>query len=66
MINIFCEWSYHSYHSEILVYDWAEEGDSEIVVEDIERIPFEYDIKSRMCSDWLNKAKQNWIDQRYL
>ena len=29
-------------HSEVLVYDWSDGGDAEIVVEDIERINFDY------------------------
>lgn len=29
-------------HSQVLVYDWTEPGDSEIIVEDIERLNFDY------------------------
>ncbi|KAK7086407.1 Ndufa10p [Halocaridina rubra] len=32
-----------SNHARILVYDWSEEGDAEVVVEDIERVNFELD-----------------------
>lgn len=42
-----------SNHAELLVYDWTEPGDTEIVLEDIERIDFDsYEIHSPKMADW--------------
>lgn len=47
--NNFC----FSEHAELLVYDWSEEGDVDIVVEDIERIDFShYEAHTRKMADW--------------
>ncbi|GBM24347.1 NADH dehydrogenase [ubiquinone] 1 alpha subcomplex subunit 10, mitochondrial [Araneus ventricosus] len=52
-------------HSEILIYDWSNYGDVEVVVEDIERIDFErfheYDTKLR---DWRKYDDWEWSHYR--
>lgn len=34
------------------MYDWSEEGDIEVVVEDIERISFQFDEQDPHLKDW--------------
>lgn len=42
-----------STHAELLVYDWTEPGDTEIVLEDIERIDFDnYEMHTPKMDDW--------------
>ncbi|KAF8793317.1 NADH dehydrogenase 1 alpha like protein [Argiope bruennichi] len=52
-------------HSEILIYDWSNYGDVEVVVEDIERIDFdrfhEYDTQLR---DWRKWDDWTWSHYR--
>jgi len=52
-------------HAEVLVYDWSNYGDVEVVVEDIERIDFErftqYDRKLR---DWRKVYDWEWNNLR--
>jgi len=52
-------------HSELLIYDWSEPGDTEVIVEDIERIDFDcYTKHDKKLSDW-RKAKENiWAECR--
>lgn len=54
-----------SSHSEVLIYDWSKGGDSEIVVEDIERVNFDqygpYDLKMK---DWRRYDKWDWNNSR--
>nr|CAG4640839.1 EOG090X05NZ [Eulimnadia texana] len=46
-------------HAELLVYDWSEGGEAEVVVEDIERIDFEkYGIYDDKMKDW--RLSQTW------
>lgn len=50
-----------SKHAELLVYDWSEGGEVEIVVEDIERIDFEaYDKQDKKMKDWRHDLEEEW------
>lgn len=52
---------YFSKHSEILVYDWSDGGDAEVVVEDIERIDFDnYDQQQTQMKDWEQELEEDW------
>lgn len=52
-------------HAELLVYDWTEGGETEVVVEDIERIDFDrfghYDQKMK---DWRIMTEWEWCEKR--
>jgi NADH dehydrogenase (ubiquinone) 1 alpha subcomplex subunit 10 len=54
-----------SAHSELLIYDWTEAGEPEVVVEDIERIDFDrfghYDDK---LEDWRIMTEWEWCEKR--
>uniref|UniRef100_A0A6A7FQ76 NADH dehydrogenase [ubiquinone] 1 alpha subcomplex subunit 10, mitochondrial n=2 Tax=Hirondellea gigas TaxID=1518452 RepID=A0A6A7FQ76_9CRUS len=54
-------------HAEVLVYNWKEEGDPEVVVEDIERINFDkytdYDLK---LEDWRFDKEWDWKYKRIM
>lgn len=54
-----------STHAELLVYDWSEGGETEVVVEDIERIDFDnfghYDEKMK---DWRIMTEWEWCEKR--
>jgi NADH dehydrogenase (ubiquinone) 1 alpha subcomplex subunit 10 len=54
-----------SAHAELLVYDWTEGGETEVVVEDIERIDFDrfehYDAKMK---DWRIMTEWEWCERR--
>jgi NADH dehydrogenase (ubiquinone) 1 alpha subcomplex subunit 10 len=54
-----------SNHAELLVYDWSEGGETEVVVEDIERIDFDnyghYDPKMQ---DWRIMTEWEWCEKR--
>lgn len=54
-----------SAHAELLVYDWSEGGETEVVVEDIERIDFDrfghYDEKMK---DWRIMTEWEWCEKR--
>lgn len=54
-----------STHAELLVYDWTEAGETEVVVEDIERINFDdfghYDPKMK---DWRLMTEWEWCEKR--
>ncbi|XP_070493370.1 NADH dehydrogenase [ubiquinone] 1 alpha subcomplex subunit 10, mitochondrial [Chironomus tepperi] len=56
-----------SNHAELLVYDWTEGGETEVVVEDIERIDFDrfghYDEKMK---DWRIMTEWEWCEKRIL
>lgn len=57
---------FRSKHAELLVYDWSEEGDAEVVVEDIERIDFaKYDVQDPKMKDWDHKLEEDWALLRY-
>lgn len=50
-----------SKHAELLVYDWSDEGDVEIVIEDIERIDFNrFDIQDSQLKDWVHRLEEDW------
>lgn len=55
-----------SEHAEVMIYDWSEGGDSEVVAEDICRIDFnkftEYD---RQMEDWRFKDEWDWKYVRF-
>lgn len=54
-----------SKHSEILVYDWSVKGETEIIVEDIERIDFDtYDYGETKGKDWRKGKEVEWADIR--
>jgi NADH dehydrogenase (ubiquinone) 1 alpha subcomplex subunit 10 len=51
--------------SEVLVYDWSEGGDPEIIVEDLERLDLEnYDENDPKIKDWFYTREQYWADVR--
>lgn len=57
-----------SAHSELLVYDWTDHGDVEVVVEDIERIDFDsYEKHDPKMHDWRKPDEWawNWSRIRY-
>ncbi|XP_019880118.1 NADH dehydrogenase [ubiquinone] 1 alpha subcomplex subunit 10, mitochondrial [Aethina tumida] len=57
-----------SSHSELLIYDWSEEGEVDVVIEDIERIDFDhYDEQDRKMKDWDLPKEEDWaaIRRRY-
>nr|CAG4638432.1 EOG090X05NZ [Cyclestheria hislopi] len=54
-----------STHAELLVYDWSEVGDPEIVVEDIERIDFDnYSHNDPKMADWRHRYDADWDEAR--
>nr|CAG4643936.1 EOG090X05NZ [Lepidurus arcticus] len=56
-----------STHAELLVYDWSEKGDVEVVVEDIERIDLDrFQKDDPKMKDWRYKDEWLWADQRAL
>lgn len=57
---------YDSTHAELLIYDWSEEGESEVVVEDIERIDFTIDKHSPKMEDWKLNDEDAWGEKRML
>ena len=55
-----------SVHSELLVYDWSDKGDVEVVVEDIERIHFDrIDDHDPKLKDWVYHLEEEWADVRH-
>lgn len=54
-----------SSHAELLVYDWSNYGDPEVVVEDIERIDFDrFDKHSKKLADWRFDLEEEWNEKR--
>ncbi|GFY34140.1 NADH dehydrogenase 1 alpha subcomplex subunit 10, mitochondrial [Trichonephila clavipes] len=52
-------------HSEILIYDWSNYGDVEVVVEDIERIDFDkYSKYDTQMKDWRKEDDWEWAHFR--
>ncbi|CRK98059.1 CLUMA_CG011428, isoform A [Clunio marinus] len=52
-------------HSELLVYDWSNGGETEVVVEDIERIDFDrYDQHDPKLKDWRLGNDWEWCEMR--
>lgn len=61
-INIIFDFSNRS---EVLVYDWSEGGDPEIIVEDLERLDLDnYDENDPKIQDWSYSREQYWADLR--
>uniref|UniRef100_A0A4D5R9V1 NADH dehydrogenase [ubiquinone] 1 alpha subcomplex subunit 10, mitochondrial n=1 Tax=Scolopendra viridis TaxID=118503 RepID=A0A4D5R9V1_SCOVI len=57
--------NYISEHAELLVYDWSNFGDIEVVAEDIERLDFDqYDKYDKKLEDWRIEDKGNWDQLR--
>lgn len=55
-----------SEHAEVLVYDWSEKGETEVVVEDVERIDFDqYGVYDAKMKDWRRLNKWDWNSSRY-
>jgi len=55
-----------SVHSEILVYDWSEGGEVEVVVEDMERIDFNrFDNQDPKLKDWVYHLEEEWSVLRH-
>lgn len=56
-----------SSHAELLVYDWSAGGDTEVVVEDIERLDFsqyEGDLSIKKLKDWRFPQEWDWCEAR--
>nr|CAG4651801.1 EOG090X05NZ [Triops cancriformis] len=53
-----------SNHAEVLVYDWSEKGDVEVVVEDIERLDLDrYEKDDPKMKDW--RLRDDWVWAEY-
>lgn len=56
-----------SEHAELMIYDWAQPGEVEVVVEDIERIDFDqYTKYDNRMKDWDISVEKFWAEQRRL
>lgn len=56
-----------SQHAELLVYDWSNGGETEVVVEDIERIDFDrFDKHDPKMKDWRVYTEWDWCEKRML
>lgn len=54
-----------STHAELLVYDWSDYGETEVVVEDIERIDFDrFDKDDTQMRDWRMENEEDWTEAR--
>ncbi|XP_055627770.1 NADH dehydrogenase [ubiquinone] 1 alpha subcomplex subunit 10, mitochondrial [Toxorhynchites rutilus septentrionalis] len=54
-----------SSHAELLIYDWSDYGETEVVVEDIERIDFErFDKDDTHMRDWRLDSEEEWTEVR--
>jgi NADH dehydrogenase (ubiquinone) 1 alpha subcomplex subunit 10 len=52
-------------HAELLVYDWTNGGETEVVVEDIERIDFDrFDHYDPKMKDWRMPTEWDWCEMR--
>lgn len=61
-IFFFC---WNSTHAEVLVYDWTKAANTEIVVEDIERVNFDqYGVYDAKMKDWRCYDKWDWNNNR--
>ncbi|KAK9869964.1 hypothetical protein WA026_006061 [Henosepilachna vigintioctopunctata] len=50
-----------SKHSALLIYDWSDGGDPEVVVEDIERVDFNrHDNQDLKFKDWVQHLEEDW------
>lgn len=56
-----------STHAELLVYDWSNGGETEVVVEDVERIDFDkYDKYDPKMKDWRLEKEWDYCEARIL
>lgn len=56
-----------SAHAELLMYDWSEPGETEVIVEDIERIDFDrFDKHDPKMKDWRFNNEWEWCEARML
>ncbi|XP_069187958.1 NADH dehydrogenase [ubiquinone] 1 alpha subcomplex subunit 10, mitochondrial isoform X2 [Procambarus clarkii] len=55
-----------SVHSELLLYDWSAKGEPEVVVEDIERINFDFDKNDPKMADWRCGDEWDWCQKRMM
>lgn len=54
-----------SNHAELLIYDWSNYGEAEVVVEDIERIDFDrFEKHDSKLKDWRFAHEEDWCAQR--
>lgn len=54
-----------STHAELLIYDWSNHGETEVVVEDIERIDFDrFDKDDSHMRDWRMENEEDWTEAR--
>lgn len=54
-----------STHAELLVYDWPNHGETEVVVEDIERIDFDrFEKDDTHMRDWRMENEEEWTEAR--
>lgn len=52
-------------HAELLVYDWTNGGETEVVVEDIERVDFDcFDHYDPKMKDWRFDTEWDWCERR--
>lgn len=54
-------------HADLLIYDWSAGGDTEVVVEDIERLDFskyEGDLSIKKLKDWRFPQEGDWCEAR--
>jgi len=53
-------------HAELLMYDWGEGGDSEVIIEDIERVDFDhYDDADSKMEDWKSEFDLDFREKRW-
>ncbi|RWS12011.1 NADH dehydrogenase [ubiquinone] 1 alpha subcomplex subunit 10-like protein [Dinothrombium tinctorium] len=54
-----------SRHAELLVYDWSNEGDMDLVIEDLEKIDFDkYEMFGEKMEDWRWFPEEHWDEFR--
>lgn len=63
---IYYDYILHSNHAELLIYDWTEKGDPEVVIEDIERLEFNTDKNNPKMADWMLPEEWDWCEKRML
>lgn len=52
-------------HSRVLMYDWSDGGDTEVVVEDMERLNLDFfDKYDPVCKDWRMHKEENYTRKR--
>lgn len=54
-----------SQHAELLVYDWTNYGDMDLVIEDLEKLDFDqYEARGEKMEDWRMYTPQDFDEQR--